>query len=34
KITHYNVLRTVEDIFKLPYAGASSSADPITGCWK
>jgi hypothetical protein len=32
-ITHYNVLRTVEDMFALPYAGASASAAPITDVW-
>jgi PKD repeat protein len=32
-ITHYNVLRTVEDMYGLPYAGSSSTATPITDCW-
>ena len=26
---HYNVLRTVEDMYGLPYAGASANAAPI-----
>jgi phospholipase C len=29
-ISHYNVLRTIEDMYGLPYAGASASATPIT----
>jgi hypothetical protein len=29
-INHYNVLRTIEDIYNLGYAGSSSSATPIT----
>jgi hypothetical protein len=30
---HYNVLRTVEDMYGLTYAGASANAAPITGIW-
>ncbi len=30
----YNVLRTIEDIYGLGYAGASSSTVPILDCWK
>jgi hypothetical protein len=33
RITHYNVLRTLEDAYGLPYAGASASAAPITDVW-
>jgi hypothetical protein len=33
-ITHYNVLRTIEDMYGLPRAGASSSAAPITAVWR
>jgi hypothetical protein len=33
-ITHYNMLRTIEDIYGLPHAGASATATPITGIWK
>ena len=32
-INHYNVLRTVEDMYGLAYAGASATAKPITDCW-
>jgi phosphatidylinositol-3-phosphatase len=33
-ITHYGVLRTIEDMYGLPHAGASSKATPITDVWK
>jgi hypothetical protein len=33
-IDHYSVLRTIEDMYGLPYAGSSSGATPITYCWK
>jgi phosphatidylinositol-3-phosphatase len=29
-ISHYNVLRTIEDMYGLPHAGASAGATPIT----
>jgi hypothetical protein len=32
-ITHYNVLRTIEDMYALPYAGAAATATPITDVW-
>jgi PKD repeat protein len=32
-INHFNVLRTFEDMYGLPYAGASASATPITDIW-
>src|SRR5258708_7977000 len=32
-INHYNVLRTLEDMFGLAYAGQSGSANPILDCW-
>ncbi len=32
-INHYSVLRTMEDAYGLPYAGASASATPITDVW-
>jgi hypothetical protein len=32
-INHYNVLRTLEDMYGLPYAGKSSTATPITDVW-
>jgi hypothetical protein len=33
-INHYNVLRTIEDIYGLPHAGYADSVKPITSCWK
>jgi phosphatidylinositol-3-phosphatase len=33
-INHYSVLRTIEDIYGLPYAGNAANACPITNCWK
>jgi arylsulfatase A-like enzyme len=32
-ISHYNVLRTIEDAYGLPHAGQSASATPITDIW-
>jgi len=34
KINHYNVLRTIEDMYHLPHLGNSVSATPITNVWK
>jgi hypothetical protein len=34
KINHYNVLRTIEDMYRLPHLGNSASATPITNVWK
>jgi hypothetical protein len=34
RITHYNVLRTIEDLYGLPHAGASADAAPIVPIWK
>jgi phosphatidylinositol-3-phosphatase len=34
KISHYNVLRTIEDMYMLPYAGKAANVNPITRCWK
>ena len=34
KITHYNVLRTIEDIYGLRHSGNSAHADPILEIWK
>lgn len=34
KIAHYNVLRTLEDMYGLPHLGNSSSATPITDVWQ
>lgn len=33
-INHYNVLRTLEDMYGLPYANNSASATPITDAWQ
>jgi PKD repeat protein len=32
-INHYNLLRTLEDMYGLGYAGAAASANPITDVW-
>jgi phosphatidylinositol-3-phosphatase len=34
RISHYSVLRTIEDMYKLPRAGASAHAAAITDTWK
>ncbi|HTZ45629.1 MAG TPA: alkaline phosphatase family protein [Jatrophihabitans sp.] len=34
KIKHYNVLRTLEQAYGLPYVGSSSTATPITDAWQ
>lgn len=33
RINHYNVLRTIEEMLGLSYAGESAQARPITGVW-
>ena len=33
QITHYNVLRTIEELYKLPYAGASADSSAIKNIW-
>lgn len=33
KITHFTILRTLEDMYNLGYAGQASSAITITNCW-
>ena len=33
-ITHYRVLRTIEDLFGLPHAGHAAEAAPITNVWR
>jgi len=30
---HYNILKTIEEMYGLPYAGASVAAQTITECW-
>jgi hypothetical protein len=32
-ITHYNVLRTLEQLYQVPYAGASADSSAIQGIW-
>ncbi|MDR3667029.1 MAG: T9SS type A sorting domain-containing protein, partial [Ignavibacteriaceae bacterium] len=32
--THYNFLRMLEDMYSLPYSGASSAVVPIDYCWQ
>jgi phosphatidylinositol-3-phosphatase len=34
KINHYNILRAIEDMYKLPHLGSSASAKAITDVWK
>jgi phosphatidylinositol-3-phosphatase len=34
KINHYNVLRTIENMYGLPYAGNAANVKSITTCWK
>jgi phosphatidylinositol-3-phosphatase len=33
-ITHYSVLRTVEDMYDLPHLGSANDATTITDCWQ
>lgn len=33
-INHYRLLRTIEDMYGLPYAGNAANVKPITNCWK
>lgn len=33
-VNHYTVLRTIEDLFRLPRLGASRTATPLTGIWR
>lgn len=32
-INHFNVLRTIEDMYGLTHSGAAASNSPIHGCW-
>ncbi len=34
RIDHYNVLRTIEDAYRLPHAGKSADVAALAGCWK
>jgi phosphatidylinositol-3-phosphatase len=33
-VTHYTVLRTLEDMYRLPHLGASARESPITDVWR
>ena len=33
-VDHYSVLRTIEDLFRLPHLGASRTAPPLAGIWR
>jgi acid phosphatase len=33
-ITHYAVLRTIEDMYGLPHAGHAAEVQPIVDCWR
>lgn len=33
-LTHYSLLRTIEDTWRLPHLGRSATAAPITGIWR
>lgn len=33
RINHYNLLRTIEEMYGLPYMGESARAEPIRGVW-
>ena len=33
-INHFNVLRTIEDMYGLVHSGTAATAAPIRGCWK
>ncbi|MDQ2858534.1 MAG: alkaline phosphatase family protein [Candidatus Eremiobacteraeota bacterium] len=32
-VTHFRLLRTIEDLFGLPHAGRSADVEPILDCW-
>jgi phosphatidylinositol-3-phosphatase len=34
RLTHYSLLRTIEDAFGLPRLGASARAVPVRGIWR
>ncbi|MGA8180855.1 MAG: alkaline phosphatase family protein, partial [Desulfobacterales bacterium] len=34
KIDHYRVLRTIEEMYGLPYAGGSAASSAISNVWK
>jgi len=34
RLNHYNLLRTIEEMYGLAYAGISADSSAISGCWK
>jgi hypothetical protein len=34
RITHYSVLRTIEDMYNLTHLGSAGTATTITDCWQ
>ena len=32
-VTHYNILRTIEELYQLPYAGVSADSTALQGIW-
>jgi hypothetical protein len=34
KLNHYNLLRTIEDLYSLAHAGESKAVEPIMKIWK
>jgi acid phosphatase len=34
RIDHYNVLRTLEDLYGLPHTGRAAGASPVVDCWR
>src|SRR4029077_963286 len=34
RVTHYNLLRTIEDMYGLPLIGGSATVPPITDIWQ
>jgi len=34
RVDHYNVLRTLEDMYGLPHTGKAGSVTPIGDCWR
>lgn len=33
RVTHYNILRTIEELYQLPYAGASADSSAVKNIW-
>ena len=34
RINHYSILRTIEEMYGLPYLGESKHAQPVSGIWR